>query len=64
MLKMSPFLAPGQWVTLPGQPEWGLGQVQSVVGNKVTVNFEHAGKRVVLVDSAPLEPVPMKRQGA
>jgi hypothetical protein len=32
-------------------------QGQSVVGLKVTVNFEHAGKRVILVDVAPLEPV-------
>jgi hypothetical protein len=62
MLKMSPFLAPGQWVRLPGAPDWGLGQVQSVVGNKVTVNFEHAGKRVVMIDNAPLEVVP--REGA
>lgn len=61
---MSPFLAPGQWVRLPGEPEWGLGQVQSVVGNKVTVNFEHAGKRVVMVDTAPLEPTAPRREGA
>ena len=59
---MSPFLALGQWVRLPGAPDWGLGQVQSVVGNKVTVNFEHAGKRVVMIDTAPLEVVP--REGA
>jgi FKBP-type peptidyl-prolyl cis-trans isomerase 2 len=38
---------PGQWVRHPGQPEWGLGQVQSVIGERVTVNFEHAGKRLV-----------------
>ncbi len=33
----------------PDQAEWGLGQVQSVVGARVTVNFEHAGK--VVIDS-------------
>jgi hypothetical protein len=28
------------------KPEWGLGQVQSNIDNKITVNFEHAGKVV------------------
>jgi FKBP-type peptidyl-prolyl cis-trans isomerase 2 len=41
---------PGQFVRHPGQPDWGLGQVQSVDGNRVTVNFEHAGK--VLINTA------------
>ncbi len=41
---------PGQWVRHPGQPGWGSGQVQSVVGSRVTVNFLHAGK--VLVNTA------------
>ena len=36
--------APGMLVRNPDQPDWGLGQVQSAVGNKVTANFEHAGK--------------------
>ena len=34
----------------PGEPDWGVGQVQSVVGERVTVNFEHRGK--VLVNAA------------
>ncbi len=38
---------PGQRVLHPGQPDWGVGQVQSVVGSRVTVNFEHAGKVLV-----------------
>ena len=42
-------LAPGAFVVHPEQPEWGLGQVQSVVGRRVTVNFEYAGK--LLFDS-------------
>lgn len=41
---------PGQWVRHPGREDWGLGQVQSVVGWRVTVNFENAGK--VLVNAA------------
>ena len=41
---------PGQWVLHPGHPEWGIGQVQSAVGARVTVNFEHRGK--VLINAA------------
>jgi FKBP-type peptidyl-prolyl cis-trans isomerase 2 len=37
-------LFPGQRVRLPARPDWGTGQVQSVAGDRVTVNFEHAGK--------------------
>ncbi|HET6184255.1 MAG TPA: DUF3553 domain-containing protein [Acetobacteraceae bacterium] len=49
-------LEPGIWVRHPGQPDWGLGQVQSVVGPRVTVNFENAGKKLVNVAVVPLEP--------
>jgi hypothetical protein len=42
-----PFLELGVLVRHPGAPEWGLGQVQSVAGAKVTVNFEDAGKQVI-----------------
>ncbi len=45
---------PGQRVRHPGQPDWGVGQVQSVVGERVTVNFENAGKVLVNVAAAPL----------
>lgn len=43
-------IEPGQRVRHPGQPDWGAGQVQSVVGSRVTVNFENAGK--VLINAA------------
>ena len=36
--------SPGMLVKNPDHPEWGLGQVQSAVGPKVTANFENAGK--------------------
>lgn len=39
------------------QPDWGLGQVQSNVGGRVTVNFEHAGK--VVIDSARIDLIPV-----
>ncbi len=44
---MNEFLEPGNLVRHPKQPDWGLGQVQSVIGKKITVNFEHAGKVVI-----------------
>ena len=44
---MSSRLVPGMYVRHPDLPAWGLGQVQSAVGDRVTVNFEHAGKRLI-----------------
>lgn len=38
---------PGMIVAHPDQPDWGLGQVQSSVGGKVTVNFQEVGKIVI-----------------
>jgi FKBP-type peptidyl-prolyl cis-trans isomerase 2 len=40
-------LVPGSYVRLPDRPDWGIGQVQTVIGTRVTVNFEHAGKRLI-----------------
>lgn len=40
-------IEPGMRVRHPTEPDWGLGQVQSVVGDRVTVNFEHAGKVLI-----------------
>ncbi|NDA19131.1 MAG: DUF3553 domain-containing protein [Alphaproteobacteria bacterium] len=37
----------GEFVIHPDQPDWGIGQVQSIVGMNVTVNFEHAGKQMI-----------------
>lgn len=44
---MNQFLEPGNFVRHPDRPDWGLGQVQSVIGDRITVNFEHAGKVVI-----------------
>jgi len=44
---MISLLEPGMFVRHPAQPDWGLGQVQSNIGGRVTVNFEHAGKVVI-----------------
>lgn len=47
----------GAIVRMPAQPDWGLGQVQSIVGMRITVNFEHRGKVVLQGDGAALEVV-------
>ncbi len=44
---MSQLFEPGMFVIHPGQRDWGLGQVQSVIGPRVTVNFEEVGKIVI-----------------
>ena len=38
---------PGDKVTNPKNKDWGIGQVQSIINDKVTVNFENAGKKVI-----------------
>ncbi len=48
-------LVPGDFVRNPAQPDWGLGQVQSVIGTRITVNFEHAGKLSINGDIVKLE---------
>ncbi len=47
MDNLNSLLEPGQLVRNPDRPDWGLGQVQSNIGGKVTVNFEHEGKLVL-----------------
>lgn len=54
---MDDMLVPGAWVRHPQCPEWGLGQVQSAVRNRVTVNFEHAGKLLIDTDVVSLDVV-------
>jgi len=44
---MQVIFQPGDMVRHPLQAAWGLGQVQSVIGHKVTVNFENRGKVVI-----------------
>ena len=39
----------------PNQPDWGLGQVQSAINGRVTVNFEHAGKVVMNMSEVTLQ---------
>lgn len=50
-------LTPGALVRHPDRPDWGLGQVQSAIGSRVTVNFEHAGKLLINADVVSLEEI-------
>ena len=44
---MTQDLIPGTLVRHPTEPDWGLGQVQSAIGPRITVNFEHRGKVLI-----------------
>jgi hypothetical protein len=48
---------PGDKVTNPANKEWGIGQVQSIINEKATVNFENAGKKVININIIQLERV-------
>lgn len=47
MTDITALLEPGMLVRHPQQPDWGIGQVQSNIGGKVTVNFREEGKKVI-----------------
>lgn len=57
MTNMTSFLEPGMRVRHPSQPEWGIGQVQSNIGGKVTVNFPETGK--VVIDGSRIDLMPV-----
>ena len=48
---------PGDKVTNPNNKEWGIGQVQSIINGKVTVNFENVGKKVINSEIIKIEKV-------
>ena len=48
---------PGDKVINPINKEWGIGQVQSIINGKVTVNFENVGKKVINANNIELERV-------
>ena len=54
---MSSFLTPGTIVRHPERPDWGDGQVQSAIGERITVNFENEGKVVLNAGRVDLEVV-------
>ena len=46
---------PGDKVINPLNKDWGIGQVQSIINNKITVNFENVGKKVINSENIELE---------
>lgn len=52
---MLSILEPGMLVRHPDRPDWGLGQVQSNINGRATVNFEHAGKVVIDLKEVTLQ---------
>ena len=49
------FLEPGVLVRHPERADWGVGQVQSVDGRRVTINFDEAGKQTIDISHVELE---------
>lgn len=52
---MTQELEPGMLVRHPSEPDWGIGQIQSVIGERITVNFENAGKLLIIAGQVTLE---------
>ena len=48
---------PGEKVINPLNKDWGIGQVQSIINGKVTVNFENVGKKVINAKNVQLEKI-------
>ncbi|WP_075501501.1 DUF3553 domain-containing protein [Candidatus Pelagibacter communis] len=48
---------PGDKVYNPAAKEWGIGQVQSIIKEKVTVNFQNAGKKVINSNNIELKKI-------
>jgi hypothetical protein len=61
MEDLNAILAPGMLVRHPIYTDWGVGQVQSNIGGRVTVNFREQGK--VVVDSGRIELLPVFDKG-
>jgi|TARA_B110000495_G_C22565005_1_gene340618 hypothetical protein len=46
-LNLNPDLVPGIFVINENNNDWGIGQIQSSIDNKITINFENVGKKVI-----------------
>ena len=47
MEEFNGFFEPGMVGRHPSQPDWGIGQVQSRINGRITVNFSEMGKLVI-----------------
>ena len=48
---------PGDKVFNPSHKDWGIGQIQSIIRDKVTVNFENVGKKVINAKNIELKKI-------
>ena len=50
-------LEPGNFVINPSEKNWGIGQIQSIIKDKITINFQNAGKKVINAKNIELKKV-------
>ena len=50
-------LEPGNFVINPQEKNWGIGQIQSIIKDKATINFLHVGKIVINLQKVNLEKI-------
>ena len=50
-------IEPGDKVINPNNKDWGIGQIQSVIKDKITVNFENVGKKVINAENIELKKI-------
>ena len=48
---------PGDRVFNPSNKDWGIGQVQSIIKDKITVNFQNVGKKVINTENIVLKKI-------
>ena len=45
----------------PSNKDWGIGQVQSIIKGKITVNFQNVGKKVINAENIDLKKINEKK---
>ena len=53
---------PGDIVINPSNKDWGIGQIQSIINNKITVNFQNVGKKVINAGNIELKKINIKNE--
>ena len=48
---------PGDKVFNPKNKDWGIGQIQSIIKQKITVNFQNVGKKVINAQNIELKKI-------
>ncbi len=48
-------IEPGDKVISPNNKHWGIGQIQTIINGKITVNFENVGKKVINSSNIKIE---------